>query len=166
MINRAFSVQIFLLIGWLYRKYESIVFPYVKRASVLLISFVCYCLLGFISIKLYPGQKIDVHHCEYYNIIICQLMIWIGIIALFGFAENNNTIIPKILRTLGQNTLIIYIYHYWVVKIFVKLFGLIHIPINRFTNMIMCALVCFVCLLLSLSVNRIVPGLMGKSKKR
>ena len=165
MINRALAVQIYLLIGWVYRKYESKILNYNKKIYLISLGICVYLGLGILSRAMYPGEKINIHHTEYYNHVLCQSMIWIGVIILFVGAGHYVPKFPKIWTMIGQNTLVIYLYHYWIVKIAIKIFNRVNMPINRVTNIFLTAFVCITCLLISISINRILPELMGKSRK-
>lgn len=86
MINRALTAQVFLLIGWLIRKYERPIMERAGKVWNLVAGAGVYFALGVLSLVLYPGEVMDVHLCKYYNHAICQLMIWTGICTLFILA--------------------------------------------------------------------------------
>ena len=165
MISRAMAVQLFLLIGWLFRKYEGIIIERAGKAWILGAGCAVYIALGILSLVIYPGQVMDVHLNEYYSHAICQLMIWIGIGILFVLAAAVIKKYPKWWVLIGQNTLVIYLFHSFVVRAGVKAFSIVHLPVNRITNILLTAIVTAVCLSISLLINRFLPELMGKKRR-
>lgn len=165
MINRAFTVQIFLLIGWLMKRYENQIMEKAGKGWILITGTAVYIVLGVLSVFLYPGQTLDVHLNAYYNHAICQLMIWIGIGILFIFGAKYIKKYPRWWVLIGQNTLVIYLLHNYAVKAGVKVFNLIHLPVNRLTNVFLTVAVTAVCLGISLLINRFIPQMMGKRRK-
>lgn len=165
MINRAMTVQVFLFIGWLLKKYEEHIMEKFGKVWALVVGGCIYLGLGILSLTLYPGEVIDVHLCEYYNHFICQLMIWIGIYSLFILASKYIRNYPKCLLLIGQNSLVIYMLHSFATRVWVKVFSVLHLPVNRLTNMLLTAGVCAICLLISILINRFLPELMGKKRK-
>lgn len=164
MINRAMAVQLFFLIGWLFRKYEVTIIERLGKAWALGVGGGIYIALGILSLVLYPGQVMDVHLNEYYSHVICQLMIWIGIGTLFALAAVIKKY-PKWWVMIGQNTLVIYLFHSFAVRAGVKAFNVIHLPVNRMTNILLTAIATAVCLSISLLINRFLPELMGKKRR-
>ena len=105
MINRAFSVQLFLVLGYFIKKYERNL--YGLNTIYLLAGCGIYVLVGLMSILLFPEQNLDVHKGGYYNIPICAIMVIFGCVLLFGFAKRfdfNN----RGLCFIGRNTLVYY----------------------------------------------------------
>lgn len=165
MVNRALAVQLFLLIGWLFRKYEGSIVERIGKAWILGVGGAIYIALGILSLVLYPGQVMDVHLNEYYNHAICQLMIWIGIGTLFVLAAVVIKKYPKWWVLIGQNTLVIYLFHSFAVRVGVKVFSIVHLPVNRLSNVLLTAVVTAACLSISLLINRFLPELMGKKRR-
>ncbi len=166
MINRAMTVQVFLLIGWLFRSFEKPIVERGGKAWLLLIGFLVYIGLGILSLLVFPGQVMDVHLNKYYDYLICHAMIWIGIFGLFIACAKYLKKFPGWWVCVGQHTLVIYLFHALVVRLCMKAFGLVHIPINRLTNTLLTALTCAICLGISLLIHWLIPELMGKKRKK
>ena len=164
MVNRALSVQIFLYIGRTFCINEEAIVRKLERLPVLLGGTFLYILLGVFSLVFYPGQSMDVHLCRYYNILICGPMIWSGIYLLTVFVMRYMNDYPKWLVLIGQNTLVIYLLHSYCIKVLVKVFDILHIPVNRFTNIFITLIVCTAGTLISLILHRFFPELMGKKR--
>ena len=166
MINRAMTAQVFLLIGLLFRNYEKQIVERAGKAWLLLTGLAVYIGLGVLSLLLYPGQVMDVHLNKYYDYAICQAMIWIGIAVLFIACAKYCRKFPRWWVCVGQHTLVIYLFHALVVRLCVKAFGFVHIPVNRLTNILLTALACAICLGISLLIHWLLPELMGKKRKK
>jgi len=161
MINRACTVQVFLLIGMILRRYEDTIGKMIGKVPCILLGTGFYVGLGIISMHFYPGKALDVHLNEYYNYVICLLMIVTGILMLFIVAKKY---IKKYLTwwlLIGQNTLVIYLLHSYVIKVTVRIFNILHIPINQFSNLFITFAVSTICLFISLLLKRYAPYLMG-----
>lgn len=166
MINRAMTAQVFLFIGRLLRKYEENIAHYLNRVPVLIGGTAVYILLAVLTMRLYPGHCLDVHLCRYYNIPLCGAMIWIGIYVLAVLISRRITYHPRLLSLIGQHTLVIYLMHQYLLRVFEKGFFILHIPFNKFTNVFLTLFVCLAGAAISLAINRFVPELMGKRRTR
>ena len=65
--------QLFLMIGYCLRHYETYKISYPK----LLLCIIVYVILAIISIELYPGAYFDIKINLYYNQVITLLMIFV-----------------------------------------------------------------------------------------
>ena len=165
MINRALSVQVFLLMGYLIRKHEDRI-DKIKTRFVLC-GIALYCAIGYISTILYPGANIDVHTGIYYNYFISFAMIIIGCFSLFAIAKR----IPfknVILVFIGQNTLIYYIWGNYPISLFNFLSSRLGVSIhnvylNAFARTVF---VCCVCAVASILINRFIPEIVGKKRRK
>ncbi len=165
MINRALTVQVYLLIGWLFKRYETVIVERIGKLPILLIACVVYIGLGVVSLFVYPGQVMDVHLNKYYSYMICLMMIWLGIFSLFIAAKKYIKRVPRWWTAVGQNTLVIYLFHSFVVRLGAKAFQLVHLPVNKLTNVLLTAIACAICLGIALLINWLFPELMGKKRK-
>lgn len=163
MINRALTVQPYLLIGAAYRKYGGKIRE--KSKVIVILGVVIYLGLGVSTVIAYPGQCIDVHMVQYYNHIICQLMIWIGIIVLFLLFEKLITTYPKWLVKIGKNTLVIYLFHSLAIVIVCKFLSALDVQVGRVLNVLITAFVCDTCCLFSIGIGKVAPWLIGRSRK-
>ena len=164
MINRAFSVQFFFLIGYLFKIHEK---SFVGLSwGVIFFGGLLYFLLIFLSLFLFPKSSIDVHLCRYYNYPLCFALIIIGLVVSFT-ASAKSDFSNRLLSMIGQNTLVLYIWHgsiIWVLNFFMDYYKI------RMGSLWLDALVktiCIVaiCVILSSYLNRYVPELVGKPRK-
>ena len=161
MINRSFSVQFFLLIGYLYRKREN-TFDNV-RVFYLVIGFTLYVLLGLISIYIYSGQNLDVHRGIYYSPTICITMIILGCGLLFILGKRLD-FGNKILVFIGKNTLVYYIWSGYSTLILITISSRL-VPLitnNYFSALFKTIFVSCLCAVFSVLINRFIPLIVGK----
>ena len=163
MINRAFTVQPFFLIGYLFRVYES---QFTKlRWEVIGGLFVTYVTLCCLGLALFPGKTLDVHLNQYYNIPYCLLLVVLGCFVLFT-AASKAEIKLSLMSFIGQNTLVLYIWHAYAIAILIKItsFAGWMMPINWWTALIMVLWACLVCGICAIILNRYLPFLVGKKR--
>ena len=163
MINRALTVQPYLLIGAIYKIGVDKIRD--RAGAISIIGIVLYIGLGVLSLVLYPGESLDVHTASYYNLFICHAMIWIGIIAMFIILEYGIKKYQNWIIILGKDTLVVYLFHSLLITAVVKLMSLIGISNNRFIALLVTAIVCAMCCLLTFGINRFCPALLGGKKK-
>lgn len=163
MINRAFTVQPFFLIGYLFRVYESTL----KKLRWELIGglFIVYIGLCCLSMALFPGKTLDVHLNQYYNIPFCLLLVVLGCIGLFT-AASKAEIKASLMSFIGQNTLVLYIWHAYAIAILIKVLSFAGwmMPFNRWTALIMVLWACLVCGICAILLNRYLPFFVGKKR--
>ena len=162
MINRAMCAIVFIYMGHLFRCYESQI-DRLKLSLPLLTGTCIYIGLGLLTLFLYPGENLDVHLNRYYSYPICFAMIIIGLFIVFILAKKIGSFTKGVLL-IGQNTLIIYLSHSYIAAILAKVFSLVRVPINPFTNILITVITCAVGTALGLIINRFIPGIMGKKK--
>lgn len=161
MFNRALVVQAFLALGYVLKnKWPKLKMCYICGLIAL------YLGLCFISLIVYPGKALDVHSNVYYNIPLCILLIGIGCVSVFLFAERIGKA-PRILIFFGQNTLILWTmngYFLFVLNAVLRRLA-ITLPDNLPIAIIKLVYVCIGCGLLSILVNRYLPEIVGKRRK-
>lgn len=103
------------------------------------------------TLAFYPGQSLDIHVGCYYNLIMCILMIYIGCFTAFA-AASKIKYYPKWLCYIGQNTLVIYIYHGYVLEIFKRIFNRLNVDFQNwaFAILITITTVAVCCLIVGL----------------
>lgn len=166
MINTAFIVQIFFVLGYLIRINED--YLSIKWRKLISFSFFVYLALGFAVLFLFPGQALDVHKNSYFNIPICALMISIGCISLFTLF-NKVDINPKWLVYIGQNTLIIYLLHALCFSFFTRGCNFFNIDLIiplPWLGIIKTIFACIMCCFLAWLSNRYLPEIAGKSRRK
>lgn len=164
MINVAFVVQLYILIGYIYKKLEAKIGLFEYKLVILGIAI--YIALGIITLEIYPGQSLDIHVGRYYNLPICILMIYLGCFAVLIFASKIKKI-PKWLCYIGRNTLVIYIYHGYVLEIFKRISGSLNIYFHNWAIAIIITIITVaICCLLSWLINLLLPELLGKRRRK
>lgn len=166
MFNRALVAQIYLLFGYLYRQYAD---RLKARAGTWTVPalWAVYLGLGILTLLLFPGQSMDIHLNRYYNVPFCMVMVWVGVTAMFYTAENCVRRFPKWLLFVGNNTILIYIYHSYVAKaIDVAAARLGYPEIGRLGALFVAAAACAVCCALAVPLNRFAPELQGLRRKK
>ena len=161
MINTALIVQIYLLTGLLYKSYDK----QIAKKPVLLCGAGVYVLLGVLTLVFYPGHNIDIHLNKYYNYAICLLMIGVGLICLFILADTVIKKYPRIVVLVGQNTLVTYLFHGYVVKVVLKALSIVKISKNWFISIFVTIVVCLVCTVISIIIRKVCPPIMGARRK-
>lgn len=163
MVNRAFCVQVFLLIGWLYRQYEN----RINNTGWIytFLCFVIYAVLSCVSIHFFPGKDLDIHMCDYYCIPLNIVMVVSGVIGLFMVAQKAKLSFSP-LAFIGQNTLLIYMWNALPVSVFLKLTTAIGISteVNLLSAIIRTAISIMCCGFISVIIGRYLPGVVGKKR--
>ena len=163
MINIALTVQPFFLIGFLFRTYEE------KLTNLkwcwLGVAFVIYVGLCSLSLALFHKETIDVHLGQYYNIPYCLLLVFLGCAVLFT-AGAKADFRSRVMSFIGQNTLVLYIWHGVAIAVLVKGLSLIgwSMPINWWTALIKVVWACIVCGFCAVLLNRYLPFAVGKKR--
>lgn len=163
MFNRALAVQPFFLIGYLFQQYER-QFVSIKWHWII-VALLCYIGLCFLSMFLFPGKTLDVHLNKYYNIPYCILLIFLSCFLLFTAASKCN-FYSSVMSFVGQNTLVIYIWHGIAIGILIKGMSLLgwSMPINWWTALIKVIWACIVCGGSAIVLNRFFPEAIGKKR--
>lgn len=162
MLNRALVVQPFFLVGFLFYTYE------IKLTEIrwrwILLAFVAYILLCFISCMLFPGQSLDVHHNKYYNLPYCLLLIYLGLFVLF-IAGAKSDFRSWIMSFIGQNTLVLYIWHILVIHILIHGVSFLgwQMPFDWWTATMKVVWACLICGICAVILNRYLPFAVGKN---
>ncbi len=162
-ITRAFSVQLFFMLGYLFRLHEN----FLTKIDVKYIVVFCivYIVLAIWSLALFPTECIDVHNFREYNFFYCLTLIIIGIFILFVFASKFD-IHNKYLSWIGKNTLVIYIWHGTLISLLMQILLLCN---YEFHNIWLGAVIktiyaLVVCCISAFLFNRFVPEIVGKSR--
>jgi len=163
MINRALGVQIFLFVGYFIKLNTARIGK--LKWWVLMLASVLYVGLCTLSLFIFPGQVLDVHHSWYYNIPYCLILIFLGLFVLFSIASRINKF-PQFIVFIGKNTLIYYIWSSYVVSAFVLCLSLIGVtlPKNWFIAIIYLVVCCIGCGICAWILNKFVPELVGKKR--
>lgn len=159
--------QLFMLCGFLFRCFEG---KLKNDKSELILGIGCtvvYLLLGILTLVQYPGLCMDVHVCRYYNLPICLVMIVTGIVAVF-LAFRRFYTREGILSFIGKNTLVFYMVGSQckgVTLAILKKLGIV-LPKNPFIWALLCLIICLECTAASIILNRWMPELVGKTRRK
>ena len=164
MINRSFVAQSFFLIGYLFKQHQN----ELNKIKWKYIFFMCFLYLGscWVSIMLFTDVRIDVHSNHYYNIPFCFYLIFLGVFVLIIGASKSN-FSNHILNIIGQNTLILYIWHKQIILILVYCMSVLQIPSPNFwlfavIKTIWAIIICNIC---AAFFNKYIPVLVGKKNR-
>lgn len=162
MIDTAFIVQIFFVVGYFIRQNEDFL---IRRWKIWTpVAMAIYVILGGANMLFWPGEIIDVHLNIYYNIPICFFTIGIGCVGLFTLFKVLN-VSPNWLVFIGQNTLVIYIFHgFFVGRAFTYAMNCLGIPSINIVLLgaIKTVIACCLCCLIAMVANKYFPKLVGK----
>ena len=163
MINRAFVVQLYFLLGYVFRMHED---WFVRQSwFIMSIGIVFYLGLGILSYFVFPNRSLDVHMNEYYNLPLCITMIVLGNLLLFSVFNKAN-IKNRVLEFLGQNTLLYYVWHGYAIAFLSLVLSYcdITLEINWWTAIIKTFWACLVCGVCAMIVNKYLPWVVGKKR--
>lgn len=161
MINRAFIVQLFMSLGFIFRTYIDRIKN--TKSLYLCILIALYMALIGVSYIFYPGESIDVHTNCYYNIVLCFTLIVIGCCTVFMIASRLKHI-TNFISFLGQNTLLLYMWSPYVIQLCHKLESMTGVEnVNSFPiALITSSITCTICCVISIAVNKYAPFIVGK----
>ena len=163
MINRAFIVQSFFLMGYIFKSHENLLTNISWK--MILCSSLLYVILCGLGIFLFGFVAINVHSNNYFNIPYCFVLISLGLYTLFT-AASKSQYSNKALSIIGKNTLLLYIWHKQVITIFVFLLSHLSLTItNIYISAIFKTLWAIViCNVLARYINLYIPELVGKKR--
>ncbi len=161
MINTALVVQPFFMFGYIFREYEQTLVKTSWKSIAGL--FVAYLLLCGLSIKLFPGQTIDVHLSHYYNVPYCMLLIALGCLILF-IAARKSDFSSNLMSFIGQNTLVLYMWHGMAIMALYKILSLFGFSLaaSGWIALLNLLWVVSICGVAAVIINKYVPWMVGK----
>ena len=165
MVNRAMLMQLFILEGHLFRVYRKHLNT-INRNIVILLC-VLYLAMGFISFAVWPGKSLDVHLNRYYCPPFCFSMMLIGCFSAF-MVTCRLPHIPRILCFIGQNTLVYYLLHAYTIFLgehALRLIG-VCLPDSVSGALIRTLIACIGCGIEAILINRYLPEIVGKKRRR
>ena len=166
MVNRALCVQPFFLIGFLFKRYESRLISI--RWSWIVVSAIAYIALCLIGDLFISNKVIDVHLNHYNNIMYNMILIFLSCVLLFTSASKAN-ISSTIMSFVGQNTLVLYIWHGLLIVVTVHALSIVFdysLPKNWWTALILTVYACVCCGVGAIVLNRFFPFLVGKRRRK
>ena len=169
MINRAMTAQLFILFGYLFLlledKLEKLGWLHIIPLAA------AYIAMGFITLKVWPGQCIDVHMSRYYNYPFCFFMILIGCFTLFAAAkklnEGKGVPVLRAIRFLGQTTLVYYLLYSVNTAVLIYALSALHIKLPPVAEVIACLVFGYAaCWLEAKLILRFFPWVLGKRRSK
>lgn len=165
MINRAFTVQFFIFLGYIIKINEKAI-ANLNLQNVFLLVFT-YVVLVAVYSNCIKGEIFDVHTAYYPYFPYPILEIVIGIVVAFSVAIKIRKI-PKFLTFIGRNTLVFYTINGYVSLILNGVLNKVNI-VNEdgiiFKSMFI-VLICIGCSIGAFCINRFAPWIVGKKKTR
>lgn len=163
MFNHALMAQGWILMGFLYKRFSGQINELKWMPPIGL--GILYLAMAFVSLKIWPGQAIDVRMNVWYNYPYNFAMILIGCFAIFMLAEKLGKT-PKFMVFIGQNTLVYYLLHQRMIGLFVSALSFVHVtvPDNMVGTCIKTFAGCVICGIIAILLNRFTPFAVGKKK--
>ncbi len=160
-INTAFIAQLFLLIGHILKNNELRFVQFNSKLPFLLC--IVYIIMAFLSVVFFPKMSIDVHKNRYYCLPLNIAMILLGNVGLFELYSKYN-FRSSILSFIGQNTILFYVLHEYVVggvEIVSREIGFQQVT-GYFGNLVLLIITCLICSALAVVFNKYLPFMVGK----
>ena len=163
---RMLIVQFYILIGHFLR---NLGFSSRKPQLWPAISGLIFVATGAYLLLCTDFSRMDVQSNSYSHPLLSAIMAVSGCGFLFGYAPFVKT--PKWLAFIGRNTLIFYLFHARILDMLKPLINAIPHSLRTSTltglpiSLLICALLCGICAVCSLLVNRYLPILAGKPMK-
>lgn len=165
MFNRALLCQMFLLIGYLFNRWEgkNVLTGWLGAVLGLLI----YGTLCVLSMRLFPGQGMNVRDNEFYHIPLCLMLIWLGCLTVMIWGSCIGKA-PGVIRFVGQNTLIFYIWEPYPWEITKKLLKLFQLPVpgGWLGKWLDLGVTIGACAGVAILINWLIPELVGKKRPK
>lgn len=165
MFNRALICQMFLLIGFLFNRWEgkNVLTGWLGAVLGVLV----YGTLCALSMKLFPGLGLNVQHNYYPHLPLNLLLIWAGCLAVLILGSCIGKA-PAPLRFVGQNTLIFYIWEPYPSVVLKKLLALFELPMPTgwAGKALELGVTIAACTGVAILINWLIPELVGKKRKK
>ena len=157
------------MLGKLFSSHKVVVERCLLKPLPFIIALVIYCLLVVVSMVFYPQQAMNFHTVQYYNVIICLLLILAGITCcIYVSTKLKSNFLNKIIALMGQHTLVVYLLNGSVVSVITKVFRKLGFGSDGFslvTSIVIAILACIICTVVSVICERVCPILVGKKRK-
>ncbi len=171
MFIQAMFVQIYFIVGIVYKKIEnnSQNLGICRNNLIILLScIIIYIVICILSYKLFKNNIMEVHWNEYFNIPYCLIMVYISCLSLFYLFSKYKISFP-LLNNIGKSTLLIYIWHEYILELINKtlLIFKINLPRSNPVNAIGYTLVtCTICSIFYTIIERLCPIMIGLKHKK
>lgn len=162
-LYRAMAVQPFFWFGYVFRQSENTKTSreFLNNNINLAVAAVLYVTLVASTFYFYPGKSIDIHLNRYFNIPICALQIFAGLYCIFVLFQRFSQF-PKWIVEIGKCSLVIYIWHSYVIVVFKVFVERIVGNVGLYPVAIMsCIIGVWGCCLLNKVVNRYASFMTG-----
>lgn len=165
MFNRALVCQLFLLVGFLFNRWEgkNVLTGWLGAVLGLLV----YGTLCALSLKLFPGQSMNVQKIDFYHLPMSLLLIFVGCLAVLILGSCIGKA-PGVIRFLGQNTLIFYLWETYPTAALHKLLALLGWKLPEgWAGIFVRLTVTIGCLTgAAILINWLIPELVGKKRPK
>ena len=160
LINRAMAVQPFFYLGFLFKNREESLVLSSNPATIYTLAFI-FIILVLMGFVLYPGESIDIHVSRYYSYWLNGLQIILGLLFMTLLFKKIDKY-PKWLLEIGKSTLVIYIWHDYVIFAFRTLMAKTGIEIPLLIMAVVSSMVgVLVCCVLNRVVSKYAPFMVG-----
>lgn len=165
MTNRAMTMQLFILMGFLFRTHEN----KIAKISGIWTLVLCatYIAMGFVNLAVWPGRALNVHSGNYFNIPFCFAIMILGCFTAFLCALKLDRA-PRFMRFIGQNTLVYYLLHQLTIGAFKAALSMAGIVLGKsIANAALLTMIgCAGCWIEALILNRFFPEAVGKKRHK
>ena len=165
MVNRALLMQLFMLMGFLFRTREE---RLVKIGGIwAAVLCAAYVAMVAVSLAIWPGRSLDVHLNRYYSLPYCFAMMILGCFTAFLCARKLARA-PRVLRFIGQNTLVYYLLHAANIVALKAALAVAGIALRESlaSAVIKTLFACVGCWLEAMILNRFFPEAVGRKRRR
>ncbi len=164
MVNRAMLMQLFMLVGYLFRAHEDRIAGLRWPLAAGLCA--AYVALGCVSLAVWPGRSLDVHMNRYYNFPFCLAMMLLGCFAAMLCARKLERA-PRPLRFIGQNTLVYYLLHRATIAAAVAALSAVGISVTKSPvgAVVRLLIACVGCWAEAMLLNRFLPEAVGRKRR-
>lgn len=168
-LNTALTGVLFVVLGkFFFIHKKEVIENFISKPLVFIASLAVYCLLVTISMISYPQQTMDFHNVEYYNPLICLVLIATGTICcIFVSRRIKPNMLTRYIAIMGQNTLVVYLLNGAVLAKVIKLYYKLGLGKNGMSlpgSIVITIIVCIICTVVSVVCSRYCPVLVGKKK--
>lgn len=164
MANRAMTMQLFILMGFLFRTHQEKI---AKIGGVWTLAFcAAYIAMGFVNLAAWPGRSLDVHTGKYFNLPFCLAIMILGCFTAFLCARRLYRA-PRILRFIGQNSLVYYLLHRFTIGAFKAVLSSAGIVLagSLASAAIYTLVACVGCWIEAMIINRFLPEAVGRRRR-
>ena len=163
--------QLFMVIGYLWKK-----FFYTKKFQlnipIFILNIALYSLLTFATYKYYPNQSIDVHLSNYYNVVVCFILIISGMYLIYLIIRCLEFYFLKykpvkhtlgVLSIIGKYSIVIFLLQGPLSFVFSRTLAVVYPLDNKswITSLVYSSLIVCISVIISIFIDKRYPKLLG-----